>query len=1543
MVKRLFIAFSVFMLIFSGLPVAPSAFTPAAQAADSPCSAPVALRNGSFEGGAASGTVGPGGIYFTEAEMPPWKTTDDANNGVKTIEVWNWAKNMPPSANAWPAPPDGNRWAELNAYENGMLYQDVATVPGQTIYWRLSHMGRAGVDTMQLRIGKATANPYDTVVQRQMSDGNKAWGTYTGSYVVPAGQTVTRFGFEAVSSANGSLGVGNFLDDIFLGTAPCVTADKTVAPSGDVTAGTELTYAVTVKNQGGDIAAHANFTDAIPAGTEYVPGSMALINGSTTTRLTDAADTDAGHFNGSQISIRLGDLPNTSQLPNGITVQFKVKVQSDYTVKSISNKAQISYGNLLSGQTEQTDSNVTVSPVLFPELESSKTAVIQAKAPGNSDAAHPEVGDTLQYTIQTRNTIANSAVSNLTISDTIPAGLEYVPGSLRVDGSSVTDAEGDDAGYYAGGQIAGQFGNVTGTAWHSVTFLVEVLPGQAGNDIPNTAAVGGDNVEVPDKPGTIVKVYPRAADLVSNKTAVIQEKAAGNTDAAHPEVGDTLQYTIQTRNTIAESVVTNLTISDIIPAGLEYIPGSLTVDGASVTDGEGDDNGHYAGGQIAGQFGDVTDTAWHTVTFLVKVLPGQAGKDIPNTATVSGDNVNTPDKPGTTVGIYPRVAVLESNKTAELQEKAAGNTDAEHAEAGDTLQYTIQTRNTIEDSVVQNLTISDMVPAGLEYVPGSLTVDGVSVSDSEGDDSGHYDGSKIIGEFGDVTDTAWHSVTFLVKVLPGQAGKDIPNTATVSGDNVNTPDKPGTSVEIYPRGAALESNKTASLLEKASGNTDAQHAEVGDTLLYTIQTRNTIEDGVVRNLTISDTIPTGLEYLLGSLTVDGVSVSDSAGDDNGHYAGGKIVGQFGDVTDTLLHTVTFQVKVLPGQAGKDIPNTAVVDGDNVETPDQPDTTVEIYPRSAVLESGKTSEILAKASGNTDTEHAEIGDTLLYTIQTRNTIADSVVNNLTITDEVPAELEYVPGSLTVDGVSVTDSEGDDNGSYAGGIVVGQFGSISDTNWHTVQFNAVVRPGQAGKDVINIARVSGDNVETPDRPREEVQVYPRNPQIESEKSVTNVDASKATYEVGDTVAYTIRTRAVVNDTYLENLTITDTLPAGLGYVPDSLKVDGMSVTDSQDSDAGHSVSGEVYGSFGNVDDMNWHTLEFQAIIQAGYDGQVIQNTALVTGDNISQPGKPTEKIAVEEEPPVVIPPVDPPVEPPVDPPVNPPVQPPVPPVVPPVDPPLNPPAVPEEPGNGGSGGGGSGGGGGSQDDDAVDPASPVLESEKSAKDVNGGSVEVGDVIEYTIRTRNTVEDSVVTNLEISDALRAELQYVPGTLKVDGVTVTDALDSDKGSYVNGMVSGQFGEVADTNWHTIVFQVKLAAGQPGQTIRNVGEVSGDNLDDSDTPSEDIIIGGGSGSNPDIPGREPNDGSSTGNPNNPGWGGSDSGSTDSGQSGSSGGTGGSGQSGTSGDSESGSSSGNGDGNGSRLPATATNMYGYLLAGCLILLAGLFLLRRKKA
>lgn len=866
-------------------------------------------------------------------------------------------------------------------------------------------------------------------------------------------------------------------------------------------------------------------------------------------------------------------------------------------------------------------------------------------------------------------------------------------------------------------------------------------------------------------------------------------------------------------------------------------------------------------------------------------------------------------------------------------------------------------------------------------------------------------------------------------------------------------------------GVALEVIPPELVINKSVKNKENKtYYEVGDTVEYSIVAKNKVDGTVAKSVTIEDEVPEGLQFVEGTLKASHNAVPE--------YKNGKISVNFGHVSDTDERMVTFEAKILDNQAGKTIKNIANVKSDGLDPVNaESDFTVINNP---LLESKKSVEIAEKAQGNSDLQHPEAGDTLFYTIETRNTAANSLVRNLTVSDAVPAELDYVPGSLTVDGVPVTDAEGDDKGHYMSGQVFAKFGDVLDMNWHTVQFKTIVQPGQAGKNIINIASVGGDNTGTPDRPREVVEIYPRNPQIETEKFAANTNVTKATYEVGDIISYTIRARGVVNDTYLENLTITDTLPAGLEYVAGSLKVDGVSVTDAQGDDAGYSVTGQVYGSFGNVKDMNWHTLEFQVVIQSGQGGRTIQNTALVTGDNIGQPGTPTEKVVVEPEPPVdppVDPPIDPPIDPPVDP-VDPPVTPPVDPVDP-VDPPVTPPVDPVDPGNGGGGvvprspvvesgkfskdlNGGSIEVGdtieytirarntvsGSQvtnmvisdelpkeleyvtgtlkvdgvsvtdnvDSDRGEYANgtvkgklgtvtdtawhtlafqakiikgehgdiiknigvvggdnlnvpsrpseeitvsepvPAIESQKEAKDLNGGTIHVGDVIEYTIRTRNTTQNGVVNNPEISDKLPKELEYVAGSLKVDGQSVTDAQDGDKGSYVEGKIRGQFGNIADTAWHTIVFRAKVTAGQAGQTISNIGEVTGDNLLEPDHPYEDIIIDGGSGSTPGVPGETSN-GSSPGNSNNPGLPGGTGSSSENSKDSAGKGTGSlnpdpaserSGPSGTPSNSVKVDPEEN-EGADNKLPNTSTNMYNFLLAGCILMIAGLFLLRRKKA
>lgn len=157
--------------------------------------APINLINGSFELPAISG------VWLGKQDLVPgWSTTATD----KTIEIHrNGAIGVYAK--------DGYQYAELNANQVSALYQDIVTVPGEKIYWKVSHRGRMGLDTAIVEFG----DPAGVLVkQQEMKDGNGTWRTYEGYYVVPDGQKQTRFQFHSVSAAGGNSAMGNFLDDV---------------------------------------------------------------------------------------------------------------------------------------------------------------------------------------------------------------------------------------------------------------------------------------------------------------------------------------------------------------------------------------------------------------------------------------------------------------------------------------------------------------------------------------------------------------------------------------------------------------------------------------------------------------------------------------------------------------------------------------------------------------------------------------------------------------------------------------------------------------------------------------------------------------------------------------------------------------------------------------------------------------------------------------------------------------------------------------------------------------------------------------------------------------------------------------------------------------------------------------------------------------------------------------------------------------------------------------------------------------------------------
>lgn len=188
------------------------------------------LGNGGFETPIVAANTF---VLLPGAAVPPWQTTD----GLGEIELWGTGFNAVPAF-------EGNAFAELNANTFGTLYQDVVSTPGETMTWSLAHRARIGDDVMEVLIGDANVADVNgstgwNFTSAGLTDDTSAWGTHTDEYVVPAGQTCTRFAFRAVSTGSGSDSVGNFLDAVAFSIAvppSAAPSDPPAAPTAVLTA-----------------------------------------------------------------------------------------------------------------------------------------------------------------------------------------------------------------------------------------------------------------------------------------------------------------------------------------------------------------------------------------------------------------------------------------------------------------------------------------------------------------------------------------------------------------------------------------------------------------------------------------------------------------------------------------------------------------------------------------------------------------------------------------------------------------------------------------------------------------------------------------------------------------------------------------------------------------------------------------------------------------------------------------------------------------------------------------------------------------------------------------------------------------------------------------------------------------------------------------------------------------------------------------------------------------------------------------------------------
>jgi uncharacterized repeat protein (TIGR01451 family) len=182
-------------------------------------------------------------VYVTvdAGEIPGWETTHPLIVSGCPSATFAPAYNCTP-IELWAnnfngvTPANGIVFAELNAYQNSKLFQNVCFATGETFGFNFAHRGRAGADRTQLQVGAAntvvmdvTTNTTGTgTINATAATGTSAigiangWTRYSGTYTYTGASGVQPLGFAAISSGSGGISLGNFLDDLNISLKPFV-------------------------------------------------------------------------------------------------------------------------------------------------------------------------------------------------------------------------------------------------------------------------------------------------------------------------------------------------------------------------------------------------------------------------------------------------------------------------------------------------------------------------------------------------------------------------------------------------------------------------------------------------------------------------------------------------------------------------------------------------------------------------------------------------------------------------------------------------------------------------------------------------------------------------------------------------------------------------------------------------------------------------------------------------------------------------------------------------------------------------------------------------------------------------------------------------------------------------------------------------------------------------------------------------------------------------------------------------------------------------
>ena len=570
--------------------------------------------------------------------------------------------------------------------------------------------------------------------------------------------------------------------------------------------GEVVTFTITVVNDGPANATGVEVTDQLPSGYTY--------GGASTSQGTYVPGTGVW---------TIGNLVNNTVAT--LTITATVNASGDYdNVAEVTNANETDSDSVPNNddgdQSEDDEDNAVITP---QQADLSLTKSV--------DDSTPAIGDEVIFTITLTNDGPDTA-TNIFVEDVIPTGLTYVgfratsgaynPFIARWTVNSLANGLSETLTITATISSAGRFTN---------TAQVNAVD---QHDIDSTPDNDNPNEDDQDE----ATLTAEQADLSLVK----------NVDNSTPNVGDDVVFTLTLSNAGPDDA-TNVTVSDVLPAGLTFVSSSAS-------------QGSYSDGTGVWTVGTVPNGGSHSLTITATV---NSASIITNTAQVTDSDQNDPNSdPNNDNGDQSEDD--EDNAVITPQQvdlSLTKDVDNSTPNVGDNVVFTIILSNA-GPSDATNVAVEDVLPAGLTFVSSSAS-------------QGSYNDGIGIWTVGTVVNGGSHTLT-ITAPCPVQATtstslrlmlsliKDVdqndPNS-TPDNDDPTEDDQDQATVDI-PLGPALAISKMVNIARLAPNQAGV--------VTYTLTVTN-VGNTILNPVAVTDTLPAGLSYVLNSANPAPTSVN----------------------------------------------------------------------------------------------------------------------------------------------------------------------------------------------------------------------------------------------------------------------------------------------------------------------------------------------------------------------------------------------------------------------------------------------------------------------------------------------------------------------------------------------------------------------------------------------------------------------------------------------------------------------------------------------